>query len=168
MITYTATPDYYNEYISHHGIIGQSWGHRNGPPYPLDSSKSTGNRLKSKGSVSKKTGVKKSAVKKARKDYEKTHRLFETSDGRSWYVGKNLWNQPEYKGEFRYPSHSVKQKNGHYYQYTIDRKYNIPVSMYEMTRSGNIIKGSSKLLDYNDIVKLKDFPDYSVKRRKKT
>lgn len=24
--------------LYHHGILGQSWGHRNGPPYPLDSS----------------------------------------------------------------------------------------------------------------------------------
>lgn len=22
-------------YISHHGILGQKWGNRNGPPYPL-------------------------------------------------------------------------------------------------------------------------------------
>ena len=22
-------------YISHHGILGQKWGKRNGPPYPL-------------------------------------------------------------------------------------------------------------------------------------
>ena len=22
--------------ICHHGILGQKWGHRNGPPYPLD------------------------------------------------------------------------------------------------------------------------------------
>ena len=28
----------YNEELSHHGIAGQKWGHRNGPPYPLDAS----------------------------------------------------------------------------------------------------------------------------------
>lgn len=32
--------------IYHHGIKGQKWGVKNGPPYPLDSSKSTGSRLK--------------------------------------------------------------------------------------------------------------------------
>lgn len=32
--------------MEHHGILGQRWGKRNGPPYPLDSSVSTGSRLK--------------------------------------------------------------------------------------------------------------------------
>lgn len=29
----------YQTYISHHGIDGQKWGVRNGPPYPLDKSR---------------------------------------------------------------------------------------------------------------------------------
>lgn len=32
--------------LYHHGVRGMHWGVRNGPPYPLDSSISTGNRLK--------------------------------------------------------------------------------------------------------------------------
>lgn len=28
----------YDDELSHHGIAGQKWGHRNGPPYPLDDS----------------------------------------------------------------------------------------------------------------------------------
>lgn len=34
--------------LMHHGIDGQKWGVKHGPPYPLDSSKSTGSRLKVK------------------------------------------------------------------------------------------------------------------------
>ena len=26
----------YNTYLYHHGILGQHWGKKNGPPYPLD------------------------------------------------------------------------------------------------------------------------------------
>lgn len=32
--------------LMHHGIIGQKWGKKNGPPYPLDSTVSTGHKIK--------------------------------------------------------------------------------------------------------------------------
>lgn len=32
--------------LRHHGVQGQKWGVQNGPPYPLDSSVSTGSKLK--------------------------------------------------------------------------------------------------------------------------
>lgn len=28
--------DFESNYLMHHGILGQKWGHKNGPPYPLD------------------------------------------------------------------------------------------------------------------------------------
>ena len=41
----------YNRWLAHHGVKGQKWGERNGPPYPLDSSVSDGHKLiKSDGS----------------------------------------------------------------------------------------------------------------------
>ena len=42
-------------YLSHHGIKGQKWGKRNGPPYPLDSK--TAERVKSKEKVIKRNTV---------------------------------------------------------------------------------------------------------------
>lgn len=35
-----------SSYLMHHGIDGQRWGVRHGPPYPLDETTSTGKRLK--------------------------------------------------------------------------------------------------------------------------
>ncbi len=32
-------------YLVHHGVQGQQWGKKNGPPYPLDSAISTGKKL---------------------------------------------------------------------------------------------------------------------------
>lgn len=41
----------YNRWLAHHGVKGQKWGERNGPPYPLNSSISDGHKLiKSDGS----------------------------------------------------------------------------------------------------------------------
>lgn len=54
-------------YLKHHGILGQKWGQKNGPPYPLDSSKSTGKRLK-KDKRNSSTEKKKSLFKKRNKE----------------------------------------------------------------------------------------------------
>lgn len=66
------------DYLAHHGVKGQKWGERNGPPYPLDSSKSDGHKLlsgsgspqgKKKYKTSEKTSHQR-AVRKARTDKE--------------------------------------------------------------------------------------------------
>lgn len=52
--------------LSHHGILGQKWGKKNGPPYPLDSKVSTGKRLKDTiGKISKKKKKSKQQVYKS-------------------------------------------------------------------------------------------------------
>lgn len=43
----------YNEELAHHGILGQKWGHRNGPPYPLDASAHSKAEKEAMGSSSK-------------------------------------------------------------------------------------------------------------------
>ena len=51
-----SNPELSEEYLEHHGILNQRWGHRNGPPYPLSREVSTGSRLKkgASGSIKKK------------------------------------------------------------------------------------------------------------------
>lgn len=44
----------HEDYLMHHGIDGQKWGVKHGPPYPLDDSKSTGSKLKTKKKKKKK------------------------------------------------------------------------------------------------------------------
>ena len=46
-----------DEYLAHHGVLGQRKGVRNGPPYPLDRSISTGSRLKDTSGTKKKKNV---------------------------------------------------------------------------------------------------------------
>lgn len=57
----------YNDYLAHHGIQGQKWGHRNGPPYPLVDGQrsSTENKLNktSKSAKAKGNDMPKSAKK---------------------------------------------------------------------------------------------------------
>ena len=76
--------DYYsiddiNDYLEHHGILGQSWGHRNGPPYPLSSGKHSSSERKAvwRKSLKKKFGAIKAKRTKAKnkKDAEKRERL---------------------------------------------------------------------------------------------
>ena len=55
-----------NAELYHHGIKGQKWGVRNGPPYPLGSDVSTGSRLKIK-SNNINSGWSKESIKE--KDY---------------------------------------------------------------------------------------------------
>ena len=72
-------PELSEETLEHHGILGMHWGRRNGPPYPLDSDKSTGKRLKQgfgarrKAKKLQKKRVK--SLKKARKVREKNREI---------------------------------------------------------------------------------------------
>lgn len=45
--------------LKHHGVLGQKWGKRNGPPYPLDDSISTGKSLKKQNKKAAKAEAKK-------------------------------------------------------------------------------------------------------------
>ena len=57
-----------SNYLSHHGILEQKWGKRNGPPYPLGSGSSGNNRSRSEKREARKQ---KRAVKKFARDTKK-------------------------------------------------------------------------------------------------
>ena len=45
----------FDSYLEHHGITGQKWGVRHGPPYPLEST--TSGRVKSQGQINMKEDI---------------------------------------------------------------------------------------------------------------
>lgn len=74
---------YYNaeDYISHHGILGQKWGKRNGPPYPLGQEAHSASE--------KKAGWKKSLSKKAEVDRTSLKALYKTKSANLDKWGKD-------------------------------------------------------------------------------
>jgi len=59
-------PELSEETLEHHGILGMSWGVRNGPPYPLGSDVSTGKRLRSGGKHPSKRKLRKASDKRVK------------------------------------------------------------------------------------------------------
>lgn len=63
----------YEEYLEHHGIKGQKWGVRNGPPYPLDANKRSQSEKKAASGGSSKSpklsGLKVKRLSKRGSDY---------------------------------------------------------------------------------------------------
>lgn len=79
--------DFESNYLMHHGILGQKWGHKNGPPYPLDAGDHSASE--------KKAGYKKSisgdgkesskkAIKKQQKQFAKQMKDASKRDTPSW------------------------------------------------------------------------------------
>lgn len=81
------------EYLAHHGVKGQKWGERNGPPYPLDSSISTGSKLiKGDGSPQGKKKYK-TSEKTAHKRAERKARTDSKNDERDYKRLQNFFNR---------------------------------------------------------------------------
>lgn len=71
--------DFSSNYLAHHGILGQKWGHKNGPPYPLDAGDHSASE--------KKAGYKKSikgAIQEARKKTKRYQKDLEDYKSARW------------------------------------------------------------------------------------
>lgn len=79
-----------NNYLKHHGIKGQHWGQKNGPPYPLSDDISTGKSLK-EDNASKQLAIAKKMNKKILKDeYERRYKDYEEYN-KKYVTGKGAF-----------------------------------------------------------------------------
>lgn len=86
-----------DDFLAHHGILGQKWGHRNGPPYPLNSGAHS--------AAEKKAGWRKSFKNKADSIKQKTkEKLEEKKKKKKEELHKKHMSDPatmyRYKDEF--------------------------------------------------------------------
>lgn len=91
--------------LYHHGILGQKWGHRNGPPYPLGS----GDHSKSEVKAGWKASLKKRNEENDGDGHEKTAASIKSNDSRRRISDKEL---SDYRSEMvsRYSGNSEKQQ----------------------------------------------------------
>ena len=76
------------DYLAHHGIIGQHWGTRNGPPYPLNAKVSK--KIQRKGREDKAYQAKREKLKKGDKRVKSsgsTHEVWKRRDGLPYHSG---------------------------------------------------------------------------------
>ena len=69
----------YNRWLAHHGVKGQKWGEKNGPPYPLDRSISDGSKLLPKADGSPQTKKKYKTSEKTAYQRKKRQEKIESS-----------------------------------------------------------------------------------------
>lgn len=79
--------DFESNYLAHHGILGQKWGHKNGPPYPLDAGDHS--------SLEKKAGWRKSLTGKIQEHRRKKKQF--KDDQRRFNSHKMFIASEEYK-----------------------------------------------------------------------
>ena len=104
----------YNTYLYHHGILGQHWGKKNGPPYPLD----TGDHSASEKKAGWRKSLSKSGVDKdAKNGYNK-----DTGEKKKFTLTSN-----QKKAKFREFKENLKQKANNVRWWIYDNKEMIMV-----------------------------------------
>ena len=87
-----------NDYLAHHGVKGQQWGVRNGPPYPIE------DKVLKKGTKLN-TVVGLNPANASMINYNTDNFLKRKSQSNSWvytYNKDNEWDNKVYKGPFSY------------------------------------------------------------------
>lgn len=86
--------DFESNYLMHHGILGQKWGRRNGPPYPLDASEYSSSEKKAKiANKTKSEYISKHQISKERtpfKTYTKSGVRIDVKDDKTSAVARFL------------------------------------------------------------------------------
>ena len=100
-----------NTYLEHHGILGQKWGKRQGPPYPLDASDHSASE-------------KKAGWKESLKASYKQHKEQRKHDKEA--------------SKFNYRKHESFKNNRRDYQIADVKEYNLNKAMYGRKRANRI------------------------------
>lgn len=115
-------------WLAHHGVKGQQWGVRNGPPYPIeDKVLKAGTKLSNVSSV------------KSTSQYLKC-----LNTGKRWiytYVSDNVWDKNIYEGPFAdYLSTTRKQGQIYKHNYEVKKDLKMPTSNERMAVMKNMMK----------------------------
>lgn len=86
-----------NQDIQHHGVLGMSWGKRNGPPYPLNASGRASLRKQKKEAKAQEQLKKKQAIqeKKEKKLTEEKERILKSGTATEALQYKGMWTVDE-------------------------------------------------------------------------
>lgn len=167
--------------LKHHGVKGQHWGHKNGPPYPLSSDISTGKSLKDKGDENK-TKKPSLASKAATAIKTKTAHKIDTAkkDYKSRKVAKMMRKKPVEKmsdRELIAATERAKLETAYREAKTTQVEKNISKKSNKSNKDGfvqksfstigeSVIKGGSKAVESYSEVVLKDLFGLDTKQQK--
>ena len=105
MITYTPTPDYYNDYLAHYGVMGMKWGIRKNPAKAYIKAYNKHKKLEEKAEnyltkdILKMRRKKASKIKLSRRTKRATNKMIKWDDkARKAFANtsylKNYWESP--------------------------------------------------------------------------
>lgn len=121
----------YNRWLEHHGVKGQNWGVRNGPPYPLDRSISDGKKLiKSDGKPQGKRKPSSPTTTYARRNAKKANNIYKTLSDEEKYFLTADENSKQYVKREEYG------KKGSNVYSLIEQYKDIPVSVIDIWQNG--------------------------------